>query len=107
MIYQVVLKNWNLRYFADDTNVFASASDLKSLEILMNPELEKFKEWCDVNKLSIKMSKTNFMIIKSPKKKNMSVDIHIKTKDGSCHSLATVLVFLCFFPSSSLLFSKK
>jgi hypothetical protein len=27
------------------------------------------------------------MIIKSPKKKDMSVDIHIKTKDGSYHSL--------------------
>ena len=48
----------------------------------MNSELEKIKEWCDVNKLSINMSKTNFMIIKSPKKKDMSVDIHIKTKDG-------------------------
>jgi hypothetical protein len=53
----------------------------------MNSELEKIKEWCDVNKLSINMFKTNFMIIKSPKKKDMSVDIHIKTKDGSCHSL--------------------
>ena len=53
----------------------------------MNSELEKIQEWCEVNKLSINMSKTNFMIIKSPKKKYMSVDIHIKTKDESCHSL--------------------
>ena len=81
-------KKLEFKIFADDTNVFASASDfIKSLEILMNSELEKIKEWCDVNKLSINMYKTNFMIIKSPKKKDMSVDIHIKTKDGSCHSL--------------------
>ena len=55
----------SFKIFADDTNVFASASNLKTLETLMNSELEKVKEWCDVNKLSINMSKTNFMIIKS------------------------------------------
>ena len=71
------------KIFADDTNVFASARDLKSLETLMNSELEKVKEWCDVNKLSINMSKTNFMIIKSSRKKDMNIDIHIKTKDAS------------------------
>ena len=75
-------KKLEFKIFADDINVFASASDLKSLEILMNSELEKIKEWCDVNKLSTNMSKTNFMIIKSPRKKDMSVDIHSKTKDG-------------------------
>ena len=57
------------KIFADDTNVFASARDFKSLETLMNSELEKVKEWCDVNKLSINMSKTNFMIMKSSRKK--------------------------------------
>ena len=61
----------SFKIFADDTNVFALASDLKTLEALMNSELEKVKEWCDVNKLSINMSKTNFMIIKSTRKKDM------------------------------------
>ena len=54
--------------FADDTNLFVSACDLKSLEALINSELEKVKEWCDVNKLSINLSKTNYMIIKSSRK---------------------------------------
>ena len=53
----------SFKIFADNTNIFASASDLKTLEALMNSELEKVKEWCDVNKLLINMSKTNFMII--------------------------------------------
>lgn len=35
----------------------------------MNSELEKVKEWCDVNKLLINMAKTNFMIIKFTKKR--------------------------------------
>lgn len=57
------------RIFADDTNVFVSARDLKTLEKIVNSELKKVKIWCDVNRLSINFSKTNFMIIKSPKKK--------------------------------------
>ena len=51
------------KIFADDTNVFASAKDLKTLEHLMNSELVKVKKWCDINKLSINLGKTNFMII--------------------------------------------
>ena len=34
----------SFKMFADDTNVFASASNLKTLEALMNSELEKVKE---------------------------------------------------------------
>ena len=57
------------RIFADDTNVFASACDLKVLEKTVNSELKKVKIWCDVNRLSINFSKTNFVIIKSKRKK--------------------------------------
>ena len=38
-------KNLIFRIFADDTNLFASAFDLKDLETLINSELEKVKEW--------------------------------------------------------------
>ena len=50
------------RITAGDMNVFASARDLRSLQQLINTELKKVKLWCDVNKLSINFSKTNFMI---------------------------------------------
>ena len=71
------------RIFADDTNVFASARDLKSLEQLINTELKKVKLWCDANKLSINFSKTNFMIVKSPRKKDLAVNIKIESEDGT------------------------
>ena len=77
----------SFKIFADDTNLFASAKDLKSLELLMNSELKKVKEWCDINKLSINLKKTNFMIIKPQRKKNMNISINITNRDGSCHSL--------------------
>ena len=50
--------------FADDTNLFASAWELKSLENLISSELEKVKEWCDVSNLSMNLIKTNYRIIK-------------------------------------------
>ena len=54
----------SFKIFADDTNLFASAKDLKSLELQMNLELKKVQEWCDINKLSINLKKANYMIVK-------------------------------------------
>ena len=80
-------KNLIFRIFADDTNLFASAFDLKDLETLINSELEKVKEWCDVNKLSINFSKTNYMIIKSSRKISGNMEVKLQSVDGSCHLL--------------------
>ena len=74
------------RIFADDTNVFASASDLKVLEKIVK-KLKKVKIWCDINRLSIDFSKTNFMIIKSQKKKDDQVNINIESADGTINVL--------------------
>ena len=57
------------KIFAHDTNIFASARYLKSLEHSMNSELAKVRKWCYINKLAINMGKTNFMIIKSARKR--------------------------------------
>ena len=75
------------RIFVDDTNVFASARDLKVLEKIVNSELKKVKIWCDVNKLSINFSKINFMTIKSRKKKDDQVNINIESADDTINVL--------------------
>ena len=77
----------SFKIFADDTNVFASAKDLKTLEHLMNSELAKVKRWCDINKLSINMDKTNFMVVKSVRKKDIPISLNIISSDGSIYSL--------------------
>ena len=42
------------------------------------------KEWCDLNKLSLNIKKTNYMIIKSPKKKLANaIEIKINNNDGT------------------------
>ena len=56
-----------LYLFADDTNIFCEAENIDMLQKLVNKELRKVKMWLDVNKLSLNICKTNFVIFKSPK----------------------------------------
>ena len=53
----------------------------------MNSELAKVKRCCDINKQSINMSKTNFMIVKSTRKKDIPVSLDIRNSNGSFYSL--------------------
>ena len=46
--------------FADDTNLFFSAKDNKSLFRFMNEELKRFQTWFNANKLSLNVSKTKY-----------------------------------------------
>ena len=43
----------------------------------MNLALKMVKEWCEINKLSINLKKNNYMMVKSPRKKNTNVNINI------------------------------
>ena len=49
--------------FADDTNIFCSGKDINQLSKLLCIELDKLNIWFAVNKLSLNVSKTNFMIL--------------------------------------------
>jgi len=71
------------KIFADDTNLFASAKNLTSLADIVNQELVKVKVWCDTNKLSINTSKTNYMIVKSARKRDGQINIKIPTDYNS------------------------
>ncbi len=54
--------------FADDTNIFLSDNNLKEMTETFNVELTKIHKWLQVNKLSINIDKTNYMIFRSKKK---------------------------------------
>ena len=47
--------------FADDTNVFYSDHDINNLCATMSNELDKLHAWFTVNKLSLNISKTNYI----------------------------------------------
>ena len=54
--------------YADDTNVTFSAPTIPDLESQVNSELENIDLWLKANKLSLNVTKTEFMIISSRQK---------------------------------------
>ena len=48
--------------FADDTNIFCSDTNILNLSKTVSKELDKLNIWFAVNKLSLNISKTNFII---------------------------------------------
>ena len=66
--------------FADDTNIYSSCFDLKELCVNINKELEKLKEWFALNKLSLNVSKTNFMRFGN-RHSNVKIELRIGDKE--------------------------
>ena len=58
----LVCKYTSAILFADDTNLFSSGKDLKTLERTTNNELSNISLWLKVNKLSLNIKKTHYMI---------------------------------------------
>ena len=56
--------------FADDTNIYFEADDLQELGTVVNNELKHLNLWLKVNRLSLNISKTNFLIFHSYQRKS-------------------------------------
>ena len=63
--------------FADDTNIYFESDNLKKLEKTMNKELAKLFEWLCLNRLSLNISKTNFVLFHPTNKPTIPVTILI------------------------------
>ena len=48
--------------FEDDTNLFCTSKDIVNLSVTICNELMKLKKWSALKKLSLNISKTNYMI---------------------------------------------
>lgn len=59
--------------FADDTNIFASNKSIRVLFDNMNSDLTILVDWFRANKLSLNISKTNFIVFK-PQHKTVDLD---------------------------------
>ena len=60
---------FELHLFADDTNLFYSNKNLSLLKSNINTHLEYINLWLSCNKLSLNVTKTNFVIFHTPQKK--------------------------------------
>ena len=54
--------------FADDTNLFFKHKNLHTLYTIINDELSKISAWFKLNKLSLHIKKTNYIIFQSSTK---------------------------------------
>ena len=57
-----------MHHFADDTNLLFSNKNPKVMEKILNQVLKYVFEWLCANRLSINVTKTEFIIFKPPKK---------------------------------------
>ena len=62
------VKHSIVHHFADDTNLLCSDKDPTQLRLKMNVDLKLIFEWLCSNRLSLNVSKTEFIIFKPPKK---------------------------------------
>ena len=73
----------NFYLFADDTNIYYESNSLIDLEKTVNKELEKLYLWLYVNRLSLNIDKTNFIIFhpyNKPLKQHVTIKINKKLK---------------------------
>ena len=64
--------------FADDTNLFASGDNLEKLCNDINRELLEVNNWFEINKLSLNLTKTNFMVFTNKRIDNRKINIVIE-----------------------------
>ena len=65
---------FNFILFADDTTILSTHKDTKLLYKQANNELDKLQNWLRLNKLSINVNKTNYIIF-SNKKENKTNEL--------------------------------
>ena len=87
---------FNFRLFADDTSLFKSTTSQNINLNTINAKLNLVNDWCKANKLTINVEKTNYMIIKTPKRR-VTIDGHLsidntQLNDVSCAGYLGVLM---------------
>ena len=60
---------FNFILFADDTTILSTHKDTKLLYEQANNELDQLQNWLILNKLSININKTNYIIFSNKKEK--------------------------------------
>jgi len=79
----------NFFLFADDTTILFAHKNLKVLEQVVNSELSKVSEWLIVNKLTLNINKSNFVIF-CPSQTKINKEISIKMYDNSANKLCSL-----------------
>lgn len=88
--------------FADDTNIFLNGKNMTELFQTMNLELKNIVEWLNVNKLSLNVKKTHYMLFGLSKRRTLTNEVlcinnEVITKVASTKFLGVVIDYkLCW-----------
>ena len=66
--------------FADDTNVFVSGKNINKTVSNLNSELKKLVQWLNINKLSLNIRKTHYIVFTHKKQINLNNNILINNQ---------------------------
>ena len=91
--------------FADDSNMFITGKNIDELVDLMNFEMIKIIDWLNVNKLSLNLKKTHYMIFRKRRAK-----IEVKNKlviNDTVISMVKKTKFLGVYIDENLLFTVR
>lgn len=75
-----VIKHSNSILFADDTTIYLSGKDVNKLYTIMNKELDSLTDWFRANKLSLNVSKTNYMLLTNSHHPNPNNEIKLNNQ---------------------------
>ena len=83
---------FDFRLFADDSNIFHSfpPSQTKIRLSEITDHLLYVTKWCDANKITINIKKTNFMVIQ-PRRKVVNTDGSVELKGCTLHKVDTTV----------------
>ena len=84
-----ISKKLNFYLFADDTNIYFEAENPVILETVLNKELKKLQTWLVVNRLSLNIEKTNFVVF-HPYNKPLKFNITLKIQKKAITEKKTV-----------------
>ena len=75
--------------FADDTNIFCSERNLTDLQLTLNRELSKLFLWFSVNKRSLNLSKTNYILFRN---RSADTDLNIMHTYYECNKSTVIKI---------------
>ena len=74
--------------FADDTTIFFQHKCLSELTLTTNTQLENVNKWLIANKLSLNITKTNYIIFQTPHCKQSTKQLNIILKNHALHRVS-------------------
>ena len=83
------LQNTTVTLFADDTALYCSSQSAHELRTMLNEDLDRLAHWLQQNKLTLKISKSKFMLTGGPKKLKSLSKVTLNTKNKELDKVST------------------